>query len=342
MRPPRAPQRALLVCAAAVALAACSGSGSGSADRSPGALGAPGGGGAAPSVTADARRSVVTFAGAAPLGAGTARRTADRMRARARALGLRDVRVEVRAGGITVTGRTADESGLTGLGASGRLGFRPVLAEEASGATETPGPSPTATSRGRAVTEGLRPRTDASASASAGSAPAGSGAPDAALLARFAALDCSAKERPATGPESDAREPVVACGTAGGGSASPDKFLLGPTAVDGARVSSAEAVDGGQNGGPLVRLRFDTSGARRFAALTQSLSVNTAPRNQVAIVLDGVVISAPSVAQRLDGGTADIYGSFTRASAERLAATIGSGALPAPVSVTGVTRLPGT
>ncbi|WP_326788834.1 SecDF P1 head subdomain-containing protein [Streptomyces sp. NBC_00151] len=338
---PRAPHRALLLCVATAALGACSASGSGSADRSPGAAETIRSGSASPSAAADARRSVVTFAGATPLGADAVRRTRDRMRARAKALGLTDVTVEARDGGVAVTGRTADEKRLTELGASGRLGFRPVLAEETAEATRTPQPSPSADpARGRAVTEGLRPRAAGSASASAGSAPAEGGAQDAALQARFAALDCTARERPATEREGAARDSVVACGTAGDGSAARAKFALGPTAVDGAHVTSAEAVPGRQTGGWLVRLRLDSAGARQFSALTASLSMNAPPQNRMAIVLDGAVISAPSVNQRLGDGTADIYGSFTRESAERLAVTLGSGALPAPVTVTGVTRLP--
>ncbi|MGW0970771.1 SecDF P1 head subdomain-containing protein [Streptomyces sp. NPDC002516] len=340
MRLPRAPHRALLLCVAAAALAACSGPGSVSADRPAGTSTARG---TSPSVTADARRSVVTFAGSSPLGAGDVRRTVDRMRARAEALGLGDVRVEGRAGRVTVTGRTADEQRLTELGAPGRLGFRPVLAEEAVGAAPAPQPSPSAAAtHGRAVTEGLRPRAAGSASASAGPGTPGNGASDAALQARFAAMDCSARERPAAETEATARESVVACGTDGGKTATRTKFALGPTAVDGAHVTSAESVRDTQSGGRLVRLRFDSVGARQFSALTAAQAVNTPPQNQLAIVLDGVVISAPSVSGRLDGGTVDISGAFTPASADRLAATIGSGALPAPVSVTDVTRLPGT
>ncbi|MFF3887748.1 hypothetical protein [Streptomyces sp. NPDC001914] len=342
---PRAPRRALLVCAVAAALAGCSVTGSGSAKKPPGTSGSVRSGTAPASVAADAGRSVVDFAGTAPLGADALRRTVDRMRARAGALGLTDVSVEARDGGITVTGRTADEKRLTELGTSGRLGFRPVLAEEPVGATPTSTPTPSASSaptRGRAVTDGLRPRTagSASASASAVPAPAEGSAPDAALQARFAALDCTARERPAAEREAAAGDSVVACGSDGGGSGSRARFILGPTAVDGAHVSSAKAVNDRQTGRWVVQLDFDSVGARQFSELTGSLSTRMSPQNQMAIVLDGAVISAPSVNQRLDGGTTEISGSFTRESAEQLAVTLGSGALPAPVTVSGVTRLP--
>ncbi|MET8860261.1 protein translocase subunit SecD, partial [Streptomyces sp. NPDC004579] len=164
-------------------------------------------------------------------------------------------------------------------------------------------------------------------------------APDAALQARYAALGCSTQERIATRREAPADDAVVACGTTGDGSAARAKFILGPTAVEGVHVTSAVAVRDKRVPGWIVRLDFDSVGGRQFSGMTGSLATNAAPRNQMAVVLDGSVISAPSVGRRLDGGTADIYGSFTRESAEQLAATLGSGALPTPLTVMSVTSL---
>ncbi|MFE9876888.1 hypothetical protein [Streptomyces sp. NPDC005784] len=343
MRLPRAPHTALLLCVAATTLTGCSGAGSGSLDRSSGAPGSVRSSSTAPSVAADSRQSVVTFTGASSSRAADLRRTTDRMRARARSLGLTDVRVETHDRAITITGPSVDEKRLMELGVSGRLGFRPVLAEETPGAPQAPQPSPSASSdpaQGRAVTEGLRPRAAGSASASAVPAPAEGGAQDAALQQRFAALDCTRRKRPETERDAPAQDPVVACGADGSASSPRAKYLLGPTAVDGSHVASAKALRDQQIGNWTVRLDFDSVGARQFSALTGDLSINTAPQNQFAIVLDGAVISAPSVSRRLGGGTADISGSFTRESAEQLAATLGSGALPAPVALTSVTRLP--
>jgi preprotein translocase subunit SecD len=346
MRLPQASHTALLLCVAAVTLAGCSGaeSGPGSVDRSTGdAGGVRGSGTAAPSGAADSRLSELTFAGGSSTGASDVRRTTDRMRARAKALGLTDVRIEAQEGTVTVTGPSADEKRLMELGVPGRLGFRPVLAEETPGATQPPQPTPSADpAQGRAVTEGLRPRAAGSASASAGtaSAPAEGSAQDAALQRRFAALDCSQRNRPASERDAPAQDSVVACASDGDAASPRAKYALGPTAVDGSHVSSAKAVRDPQTGNWIVRLDFDSVGTRQFSALTGSLYVNTVPRNELAIVLDGTVISAPSVGRRLDGGTADISGSFTRDSAEQLAATLGSGALPAALTLTGVTRLP--
>ncbi|MET9889959.1 hypothetical protein ABZZ47_07030 [Streptomyces sp. NPDC006465] len=343
MRLPRAPRTALLICVAAATLAACSGSGSdGHPSRSAGSAGSARTGAAAPSAAADGRRSVVTFAGSSPLGSAALHHDADRMRARAEALGLTDVRVEARGGTITVTGPTADEKRLTELGASGRLGFRPVLAAETLSPSLTPQPSPSPDpARGRAVTEGLRPRATGSASAGAAPGPAEGSAADAALQRRFAVLDCSQRRKP-TEADGSARESVVACGADGGADSPPVKYLLGPTAVDGAHVASAEAAYGRQGSGWTVRLDFDSVGTEQFAAVTADLSAKQAPQNQFAIVLDGAVISAPSVSQTLGDGEAEISGGFTRESAEQLAVTLDSGALPNPLAVTGVTRLPRT
>jgi preprotein translocase subunit SecD len=286
----------------------------------------------------------VTFAGSSPLGPEATRRTADRIRARVKALGLRDARVEEGDGTVTVTGPTADEKRLTGLGDSGRIGFRPVLALEPLGTSPTPAsrPSPSADpARQRAVTEGLRPRTAGSPSAGTATGTDEEGAADAALRQRFSVLDCSKGQRPATEAQAAnrPRDSVVACGAGGDGSP-PVKYALGPTAVDGTRVASAEAVHDEQTGNWAVSLDFDSLGARQFSAVTADLSTRQSPENQFAIVLDGAVISAPSVGQALTGGTAEISGSFTRTSAEELAANLGSGALPKPLTVTGVTRLP--
>ncbi|WRZ93979.1 hypothetical protein OHB54_36015 [Streptomyces sp. NBC_01007] len=345
MRLPRASHTALLLCFAAATLTGCSGSGSGSVDRSSDAAEAARRSSAAPSVPADSRRTELTFAEVSPSGAAGLRRTTERLRARAGALGLTDVRVEAHEGAITVTGPSVDEKRLMTLGVSGRLGFRPVLALETPGATQVPQPSPSASSdpaQRRAVTEGLRPRAAGSASASAVPVPAEGNAQEMALQRRFAALDCSHRKRRASERDDPAQDSVVACGADGSASSLRTKYLLGPTAVDGSRVASAKAVRDQQTGNWIVRLDFDSAGTRRFSALTGDLSGNTAPRNQFAIVLDGTVISAPSVSQRLGGGTADISGSFTRESAEQLAATLDSGALPAPLALTSVTRLPHT
>ncbi len=79
---------------------------------------------------------------------------------------------------------------------------------------------------------------------------------------------------------------------------------------------------------PVVSFRFDTVGARKFGSLT-SRNVG----KQIAIVLDGVLISAPSVNEPILGGTGVITGSFTAETAGDLAVLLRSGALPVPLVI---------
>ena len=77
-----------------------------------------------------------------------------------------------------------------------------------------------------------------------------------------------------------------------------------------------------------VDFRFDSQGAKRFAsATTQNVG------KRFAIILDGQVISAPVINGPIPGGSGQITGSFTVASANDLAILLRAGALPAPLTV---------
>ena len=83
-----------------------------------------------------------------------------------------------------------------------------------------------------------------------------------------------------------------------------------------------------QNNMPVVTTVFDSSGARRFARLTTE-HVN----ERFAIVLDGRVLSAPTIREPIPGGRGQISGGFTLQGAKDLAVLLRSGALPAPLQV---------
>ena len=97
-------------------------------------------------------------------------------------------------------------------------------------------------------------------------------------------------------------------------------------------VSGEQLVDANpsmdQNNQPVVSIRFDTSGARKFGELT---SKNVGKR--FAIVLDGEVISAPVVREAITGGSGQISGNFTFESASDLSVLLRAGALPAPLTI---------
>jgi preprotein translocase subunit SecD len=79
---------------------------------------------------------------------------------------------------------------------------------------------------------------------------------------------------------------------------------------------------------PIVSFRFNTSGGRKFAQVTQE-SVG----RPFAIVLDNEVISAPVIREPILGGSGQISGNFTVQSANDLAILLRAGALPAPLTI---------
>ncbi|MDE0373012.1 MAG: protein translocase subunit SecD, partial [Rhodospirillales bacterium] len=91
-------------------------------------------------------------------------------------------------------------------------------------------------------------------------------------------------------------------------------------------VGAAPVID--QNNQPVVSLRFDAAGARRFGDLTTE---NVGRR--FAIVLDGRVISAPVIREPIPGGSGQISGNFTFETASDLALLLRAGALPAPLVI---------
>ncbi|MCL2260521.1 MAG: protein translocase subunit SecD [Fibromonadales bacterium] len=101
--------------------------------------------------------------------------------------------------------------------------------------------------------------------------------------------------------------------------------------MDGKEIASAkpqrlsEGFDAGQVG---VSLRFKGIGPKKFASVTGN---NIGKK--MAIVLDGQVMSAPVIKDRIPGGEASITGSFTFEEAKRLADQLEAGALPAPMKI---------
>ncbi|WP_030538844.1 protein translocase subunit SecD [Sphingobium sp. DC-2] len=83
-----------------------------------------------------------------------------------------------------------------------------------------------------------------------------------------------------------------------------------------------------QNNQPIVNIRFNGSGGRKFGQVT-SQNVN----RPFAIILDGKVLSAPNINEPILGGSAQISGNFTVESANQLAIALRSGKLPVALTV---------
>ena len=80
--------------------------------------------------------------------------------------------------------------------------------------------------------------------------------------------------------------------------------------------------------GHAVSFRFDTTGAQKFGKAT---SENVGKR--FAVILDGVVITAPVINSAITGGSGIITGNFTSQEAADLAVLLRAGALPAPLEI---------
>jgi preprotein translocase subunit SecD len=97
--------------------------------------------------------------------------------------------------------------------------------------------------------------------------------------------------------------------------------------VSGDQISNAtQGFD--QNGRPDIEITFDSAGARRFGRTTQE---NVG--KPFAIILDGKVLSYPTIESPILGGNAQITGSFTVQSAHDLAVSLKSGSLPVKLNV---------
>ena len=98
--------------------------------------------------------------------------------------------------------------------------------------------------------------------------------------------------------------------------------------VSGGDLTDAQPGFDQRTNEPIVSFRFNTSGARKFAQVTQE---NVG--KPFAIVLDNQVISAPVIREPILGGSGQISGSFTVESANDLAILLRAGALPAPLTI---------
>jgi preprotein translocase subunit SecD len=121
-----------------------------------------------------------------------------------------------------------------------------------------------------------------------------------------------------------------------------EKYLLGPTLIEGNQLATAVAGIPQNNVNWVVNLEFNSEGATAFESATRELSQKAEPQNRFAIVLDGVSISAPSVNEPIPGGRAEISGNFTQKSATELANVLKYGALPLAFDVSEVSNVSAT
>ena len=102
----------------------------------------------------------------------------------------------------------------------------------------------------------------------------------------------------------------------------------GHAPLEGDVITDAKDEFDQMSGRPSVSMSMNSDGARRWAELTKT-NVGKA----IAIVLDGVVYSAPRVNGEISGGNSQITGNFTIEDTKDLANTLKSGRMPAPARI---------
>jgi preprotein translocase subunit SecD len=129
------------------------------------------------------------------------------------------------------------------------------------------------------------------------------------------ALDCKATD-PLRGYD-DPTLPLVSCNQDG-----TEKYVLGPSFLEGTQIATAQAAQNTQGAGWVIDVTFKSEGAAIWGDYT---SKNVG--KNVAFVLDGEVVSAPTINGPIFGPT-QITGQFNQASAQSLAGVLRYGSLP--------------
>jgi preprotein translocase subunit SecD len=269
------------------------------------------------------------------------------LRQRVNGAGVSEADVKTEGDQILVQVPGGNAADINNVTKAAQLQFRRVVEEEPVISTQ-PQPTPTATPKAsaspsvsaspsaspkkRPITSGL---TAASASPTPSPSPSSTPSPspstaDEDLIysgveytaANWAAIDCSNPRvrKGGDAPDQPTKE-IIACDRSGS-----FKFHLAVAKVVGKDIKGAAAGSDQTTGAPEVSLSFKGKGQDAWTNLTKEAFGATAPTNQVAIVLDGVIISAP-VIQSVINGDARITG-VDQDEARDLANNLKFGALP--------------
>ncbi len=286
----------------------------------------------------------------ADISSATIAQAIDVIRQRVDSSGVAEAEITSQSGGkivVALPGNPSEET-LELVRTSAQMAFRPVLAignpTPTDTSTATPEPTETAAATDPAAPV---PTPTATTAAEEPSDEPGKAAPDnpsdtayyvtPAVQARYDVLDCTDPASLTGGETGDVDKAFVTCGQDGSA-----KYILGPVEIEGARISSATSglnslPSGGQGNLWVVNIAFDNAGTTQFTDVTTRLQglAGTPPLNQFAMVLDGLVISAPSLDTGviIADGKAEISGTFTRETAASLANQLNFGSLPLTFTV---------
>jgi preprotein translocase subunit SecD len=258
-----------------------------------------------------------------PASGGDLASAAQLLRQRAGYLHLPDADARVSGRTVLLTGRAADEAQLRTLATAGMLSIRQVLLYEP------------------AATAGAAASGDVNAVGKSTRALFGQLACTPGDAVRWKSQVGYTVAKSYDNPDAQ----VVACG--GGPGSRWGKYVLGVAAVQGAWVTSATAAPSTPPSQWQVNLTLNKPGTSALTALTSHLHSKYYPAaqagnqedavlDQVAISLDGTVVTAPRVQTAITDGNLEITGGFTPGYARELAAQLRSGPLPADFRISAI------
>ncbi|MDR1033532.1 MAG: protein translocase subunit SecD [Bifidobacteriaceae bacterium] len=154
---------------------------------------------------------------------------------------------------------------------------------------------------------------------------------------KYDEFDCSNEDNRKGGSADSADKVLISCGK----EEPYIKYMLGPVAVEGDGISTATSAlqrnqSGNSTGNWVVNLMLKDEAMDGFIETTNTIKTLTEPRNTFAIVLDGLVISAPSVKEDVSftrgAGIEITFGSEDRQTQKQEAALLANqlsfGAMP--------------
>lgn len=247
---------------------------------------------------------------------------------------------------VSIPGK-ADEATLQRIEASAKLDFRPVLSmgfgldlEELQGEDAAEGDEAAEDAEAAEGTEGEDAASEDAAAEDLGPIdpdPLPEGAGDLAwitpaLQQQFDEFTCDSEAALDT-RDQPADRPLITCDESG-----TAKYLLGPVELSGDVITDATAQmattsTGATTGEWVVQIIMNSEGADTFGKISTRLYGAPEPQNQFAFVLDGSVLSAPTMQGQILDGRPSISGSFTQDSAKALADQLKFGALPIDFTV---------
>jgi preprotein translocase subunit SecD len=247
------------------------------------------------------------------------------------------------SGSAGSTDAPAPSDSASGSGGNNRAPVSYGQAYKRPKATESPSATPSTE-----PTEGASPTTEPTGGATSTSTPVipsppgGSDvgdplkwidAPNQEAIDAYNSFSCPQDGTPVN-VEDDPKKPLVTCEW-DPKTKTAQKYLLSAAMIEGSDLDGADAVIPQNQVNYVVSLDFNGTGTDQFSKISQALvcpSGTVPPCRQFAVVLDGQVLSAPTMNSLITNGQAQIEGNFTETSAKSLATSLKYGALPVTFS----------